>query len=77
MHRQLAGAISSLLVGWWGFPWGLIYTPVQIVRNIGALKNPPDPSRPSDALRKSVVVNIGRSMVAQKKVNASQPPPGV
>lgn len=27
-------AFASMLVGWWGFPWGLIMTPIQIGRNI-------------------------------------------
>src|SRR5512140_3815075 len=26
---QLAGAGFSLFLGWWGFPWGLVMTPVQ------------------------------------------------
>jgi len=27
----------SLLFGWWAFPWGLIMTPVQVVRNVVAM----------------------------------------
>ena len=35
---QLTDALYSLALGWWGFPWGLLMTPVQIGRNIaGAL----------------------------------------
>jgi hypothetical protein len=26
--------LTSLLFGWWGFPWGLIYTPQAIYRNL-------------------------------------------
>lgn len=37
--REMSGArafgygVVSLLLGWWGFPWGLIYTPASLVRN--------------------------------------------
>jgi hypothetical protein len=26
--------ILSLLLGWWGIPWGLIYTPLVVVTNL-------------------------------------------
>ena len=26
--------LLSLLLGWWGFPWGLIYTPMVVVQNL-------------------------------------------
>src|ERR1051326_9155054 len=32
--KQLGSAALSLVLGWWGFPWGLILTPVQVTRNI-------------------------------------------
>lgn len=42
------GAIAlSGVVGWWGFPWGLIMTPVQICRNFGGLFFGPSRTRPS------------------------------
>lgn len=25
----------SLFLGWWGFPWGFIYTPMVLVQNLG------------------------------------------
>lgn len=27
--------LLSLVFGWWGFPWGLIYTPMVVVQNLG------------------------------------------
>lgn len=51
--KSQAGSLAfSALVGWWGFPWGLIVTPVQIIRNIGAMARPPNSAAPSDALRR-------------------------
>ncbi len=26
--------LISLVAGWWGFPWGLIYTPMALVQNL-------------------------------------------
>ena len=26
--------LLSVLFGWWGFPWGIIYTPMCIARNL-------------------------------------------
>jgi len=73
--RQLAGIFSSLLVGWWGFPWGLIFTPVQITRNIVGICGGPDKSRPSEGLRKAILVNLGRQLAATQQAAASQIPP--
>ncbi len=33
--RSLPYTLLSLLVGWWGFPWGLIYTPWVVIENLG------------------------------------------
>ncbi|HYM34571.1 MAG TPA: hypothetical protein VET48_04195 [Steroidobacteraceae bacterium] len=41
VKSQALGAASSLLLGWWGIPWGIVMTPVQIGKNIvGMLRNP-------------------------------------
>src|SRR5689334_8826679 len=34
---QTMGVLFCLLLGWWGFPWGLILTPVQVVRNVSGM----------------------------------------
>jgi|SRR6516162_3207790 hypothetical protein len=33
--KGLPWTLLSLLFGWWGFPWGLIYTPATLARNLG------------------------------------------
>jgi hypothetical protein len=43
-------AMISAVFGWWGFPWGIIITPVQVARNTWGIFSGPDPSRPSEAL---------------------------
>jgi hypothetical protein len=32
--RGLPFTLVSLLLGWWGIPWGLIYTPLTIYTNL-------------------------------------------
>ena len=77
IKSQLGGALSSVVLGWWGFPWGLILTPVQITRNIIGMCKGPDSSRPSAELRKLVQVNLGARLIeaSRQKAAASQPPP--
>ena len=51
---QIGYTFFSLLCGWWGFPWGLIVTPVQLGRNLVALFSGPDPGHPSPQLESIV-----------------------
>jgi hypothetical protein len=40
--RQLKGmgyTLVSLVLGWWGIPWGLIHTPAAIATNLGGGKD--------------------------------------
>ncbi len=59
VKSQVGGIARSALLGWWGIPWGLIITPIQIVRNIGAITRPPDPDEPSDRLRAIAREHLG------------------
>jgi len=34
LKSQVASTVFCLVLGWWGFPWGLVVTPVQIGRNL-------------------------------------------
>ncbi|HOX08865.1 MAG TPA: hypothetical protein PK280_20895, partial [Planctomycetota bacterium] len=34
LKRQLGNTALSLVFGWWGFPWGLVMTPIQVGRNV-------------------------------------------
>ena len=78
---KLGDALFCLGLGWCGFPWGLIFTPVQIGRNLIGIANPPDRARPSDKLRNLVSVQLAASALQrQQQVPApagagSRPPP--
>ena len=42
VKSQLGDSLFSAVLGWWGFPWGLVITPLQIGRNvIGMFRTPP------------------------------------
>jgi len=58
VKSQIADSMFSLSFGWWGFPWGLVYTPIQIGRNIAGLVRGPDPAKPSPQLVRSVRLAI-------------------
>jgi hypothetical protein len=58
VKSQLGDLAFSALLGWWGFPWGLLVTPVQIARNIAALASPPDPAQPSARLLQTARIQL-------------------
>lgn len=31
--------LLSLFIGWWGFPWGLVYTPMVVIQNLSGGKD--------------------------------------
>jgi DNA-directed RNA polymerase subunit RPC12/RpoP len=58
LKSQAIGAASSLLLGWWGVPWGLIMTPVQIGKNIVGIVNYSPSSEPSPQLEQMVRLSL-------------------
>jgi hypothetical protein len=63
VKSQLGDALFSLVLGWWGFPWGLIMTPVQVTRNLaGTMKNRSEIG-PSPELENAVRVWLANSAV--------------
>lgn len=79
VKRQLGAVAFSFSLGWWGIPWGLILTPVQISRNLAGIAGKAGRDQPSDNLRKLVIINIGTQLLAKQKLAnqqaASTPPP--
>jgi hypothetical protein len=72
IRQQLLGLVVSLLFGWWGFPWGLLMTPVQILRNLIGLLSADD-GTPSDALERVVRVRLAAQLSAPEPEQPSQP----
>ncbi len=67
---QLGGLLFSAVLGWWGFPWGLVLTPVQITRNIVGMCSGPGGPQPSAELRKLIMVNIASQALQSQSQNA-------
>lgn len=64
IRSQLGDAAFSLVLGWWGFPWGFIMTPVQVCRNLIGVARGADPTKPSPQLERLLRISIA-SQIAQ------------
>ncbi len=73
IKSKLGGAAMSAVAGWWGFPWGLIATPIQIGRNVYGLFTGPDPTAPSDQLQTLIRVNLAAEMIAASERQQDAP----
>jgi hypothetical protein len=73
VKSQLMDAGFSLALGWWGFPWGFILTPVQIGRNVVGIFKGPDPTQPSAQLEKIIRINIAAKAVQANAAAKSAP----
>ena len=62
-RAQILDLFISLLFGWWGFPTGLIVTPISIARNLKAMFTTHDPAQPSERLRKIVLIQMAHDAV--------------
>ncbi len=62
VKSQLGGLAWSAVLGWWGFPWGPLLTPIQIVRNLLGLIRPPQASEPTAQLRKMVNLELASQL---------------
>lgn len=62
IKAKLGGALLSGLFGWWGIPWGIMFTPFYITRNLVSIFLPPDPTHPSAKLEQLVRLNIGKQI---------------
>lgn len=55
---QISEGLFCLLFGWWGIPWGILLTPVQVFRNVAGMVQGPDPRHPSAALTSIVATHM-------------------
>lgn len=72
IKSKLAGIFVSGLVGWWGVPWGIIVTPIQLIRNVVGLVSGPNPTVALPELQ-----NLVRMELAARLVHASRREHGV
>ena len=62
--------VTSGLFGWWGFPWGVIYTPIQLGKNLSGIFGGPDPEVPLEQLETLTRIELA------VRVEAGEPLPG-
>jgi hypothetical protein len=82
--QQALAALKSLLLGWWGIPWGVLGTPITLGRNLYAMATHRNLRAPSAALLQQARVVIAARMIeqaredqarAQAAAASHQPPP--
>ena len=64
---QLHALLKTGLGGSWHFPWGPIFTPVQLLRNLGGMRRGPNPRRPSAALDHVARAEFGSAILARSR----------
>jgi endogenous inhibitor of DNA gyrase (YacG/DUF329 family) len=65
--KQAMSALGSGVVGWWGIPFGLIMTPVQVIRNVFEMASPRGSRGPSREL-----IEFVRDELAVRAMQAAQ-----
>ena len=73
-NAKIKATLFSLFLGWWGFPWGLILTPVQIIRNLWGLATAPASFKPSAQLEKLVRLSFAEELQRAQSASAVPPP---
>lgn len=72
IKAKVRDGFVSLLIGWWGVPWGIILTPVQVVRNFAGIFYSPDPSKPSKTLETMVGLDLAAKVVQAQAQGLTQ-----
>jgi hypothetical protein len=67
IKSQVGDIAFCLVLGWWGVPWGLLITPVQIVRNVVGMLHGPNPFKASPKLERAIRLNIAAQAVANQQ----------
>lgn len=65
--KKIGSAVGCFFTGWWGFPWGILGTPVQIVRNFAELGKRAHPEQPSEQLTEFVKVMLAQQILLQRQ----------
>lgn len=58
VRNHLFSTVYCAALGWWGFPWGLLATPIQIGRNVFGMFSSPAAGNPSPELRQIVLASL-------------------
>ncbi len=78
IKKKWSGVLFSGTLGWWGFPFGLLLTPAQLVRNFVSMAKSPVHGKPSRELMDMIRMEMGAMALleaANMARQAAQPPP--
>jgi hypothetical protein len=67
LKNKLYSIGFTSVLGWWGIPWGLLATPIQIGRNVYGMISGPRADEPSRELRKAVMLGLGQHVSRELK----------
>jgi hypothetical protein len=70
---KVKATASSFFLGWWGFPWGILGTPVQITKNLYGLARSPSPFAPTPQLERIVRLVIAEELRSQQAGHGEPP----
>jgi hypothetical protein len=65
LKAQAKDTLSTAALGWWGFPFGLIMTPISLVSNVAQMVATARRKEPSAAMRLYIKQQVARQLVAQ------------
>jgi hypothetical protein len=58
----LRGLVITSVLGWWGFPFGLVVTPWQLMNGIRSLRKLPNSETPSAELQQMIKLQVAREI---------------
>ncbi|MFW5784662.1 MAG: hypothetical protein ACOCW1_00635 [Chitinispirillaceae bacterium] len=63
----LLAMFRCFFLGWWNFPWGVIMTPVQIIRNSVEILNGYIQEKPSGRFRRALKLKLAKFYMEKRK----------
>lgn len=72
---KIKATLGSVFLGWWGFPWGLIVTPIQITKNLWGLARSQPSFAPSPQLERIVRLGLAAELRRVQVAGAIPTPP--
>ena len=66
IKKKVGGFFFSGLLGWWGIPFGILLTPIQVVRNFIGFFKLPKQGKPSKQLDEAIRMELGAEALLEK-----------
>ncbi|MPV56684.1 hypothetical protein CFB46_28500 [Burkholderia sp. HI2761] len=66
-RKQAVALLASATLGWWGLPWGIVLTPIQLARNLLGLA-----ARDPEAATPQFEALVRRKLAARRLARAQQ-----